>query len=142
MSPKFFLLQELLSGEANLLHGLDQLIILRRYSSLAGSNLLTQSLRKATLQKLLPGRTAATNLLVQRFHPVDVLEYTASILLSEEFLRVGLLFEVDLVPVVHSGDEGAKGIPFPISQAAVGLSVEPVPGLAFKERSNDPNQVL
>src|SRR5436853_2149171 len=64
MSPKFLLLQELLPGEANLLNGLDQLIVLRRYSSLAGSKLLAQPLRKATLQKLLPGRTAATNLLV------------------------------------------------------------------------------
>src|SRR5436853_3688546 len=120
MSPKFFLPQELLSGEANLLDGLDQLIILRRYSSLAGSKLLAQPLRKATLQKLLPGRTAATNLLVQRFHPVDVLEYAGSIRLSEEFLRVGLLFVVGRLPVVHSGDEGAKGIPFPVFPKAVG----------------------
>src|SRR5436853_1500906 len=84
MSPKFFLLQELFAGKANLLNGLDQLIILRRYSSLTGSELLAQPLWKATLQELLPGRTSTADLLVQRLHPIDLLEHAAGILLSEE----------------------------------------------------------
>src|SRR5436853_979520 len=142
MSRKFFLLQELFSSKANLLNGRDQLIVLRRYSPFAGSELLAQPLRKATLQELLPGRTPAADLLVQRLHPIDVLEHAASILLSEEFLRVGLLLEVDLVPVVHSGDEGGEGVPFSVLQEAVGPSVEPIPGLSFEERSDDPDQVL
>src|SRR5436853_6129879 len=74
MSPKLFLLQELFSSKANLLNGLDQLIVLRRYSSLAGSKLLAQPLREATLQELLPGRAVTADLLVQGLHPVDVLD--------------------------------------------------------------------